>query len=67
MADRASAFRMSEFALFSDRRERIACENRLIALDADLDHLVQEFFAASNLLQDECEEVAAMPERLEAR
>lgn len=49
---------MSEFALLSDCRERIACENCLIALDADLDHLVQKFIATSNLLKDECEQLA---------
>ena len=44
--------------MFSVCRERIACENCLIALNADLDHLVQDFLAACNCLQYERKQVA---------
>lgn len=44
--------------MFSNCWQRVPCDNRLIALDADLDQLVQKFFAAYHLLQDECKQVA---------
>lgn len=58
MAGLDLSFWNGRVGMFSDCRQRVPCDNRLIALDADLDRLVQKFFAAYHLLQDECEQVA---------
>jgi hypothetical protein len=42
------------YTFFSTGWRRTADEDRRLAFDADLNHLIQEFVTAGNLLDDKC-------------